>query len=120
MVHVRPAAVAGSFYPAAPAQLRADLDAMLSGVAAPQAAMPKALIVPHAGYIYSGPVAASAYVALRPAAQRIRRVVLLGPAHRAYVTGLTLPEVEAFETPLGTVPIDTAFAARIPWVSRST
>jgi AmmeMemoRadiSam system protein B/AmmeMemoRadiSam system protein A len=70
--------------------------------------LPKALIVPHAGYIYSGPVAASAYALLVPLALRITRVVLLGPTHRVAVRGLALPAAEAFDTPLGRVAIDHA------------
>jgi len=69
---------------------------------------PKALIVPHAGYIYSGSVAAAAYDRLRPARGIVRRVVLLGPCHRVPVRGLALPDAAAFDTPLGRVPIDRA------------
>jgi len=67
----------------------------------------KALIAPHAGYIYSGAIAASAYAALKDIAPRIRRVVLLGPTHRVAVHGLALPEADAFDTPLGRVKLDT-------------
>ncbi len=67
---------------------------------------PKAVIVPHAGYVYSGSVAAAAYDRLRPARGIVRRVVLLGPCHRVPVHGLALPEATAFATPLGQVPID--------------
>jgi AmmeMemoRadiSam system protein B len=104
---IRPAAVAGMFYPADPATLQADLTAMLAAI--PEAAdrrPPKALIVPHAGYIYSGPVAASAYARIAPWRDRIRRVVMFGPAHRVAVQGLALPEADAFATPTGAVPID--------------
>ena len=66
----------------------------------------KALIVPHAGYRYSGPVAASAYALLRRRRDTIRRVVLLGPVHRVPIRGLALPSAQAFETPLGRLPID--------------
>ena len=71
-----------------------------------EVALPKAIIAPHAGYIYSGPVAASVYARLASGAERIRRVVLLGPAHRVALQGLALPGVAAFETPLGEIPID--------------
>ena len=110
----RPAAVAGTFYPGSPAELRRHVDQMLA--AAPrraQGAAPKVLIAPHAGYVYSGPVAASAYAALGDTAGRIRRVVLLGPAHRVAVRGLALPGVERFETPLGSVEIDADAVAAL-------
>jgi len=76
--------------------------------AAPERAVPKAIIAPHAGYIYSGPIAASVYALLAPARGLIERVVLLGPTHRVAVRGLALPGVSAFATPLGTVDIDHA------------
>ncbi len=69
---------------------------------------PKALIVPHAGYIYSGAVAASAYATLRTITKHIHRVILLGPAHRVMVSGLALPASDAFDTPLGKIMLDTA------------
>ena len=81
MSRIRQPAVAGMFYPDAAASLRATIDTLLAA-AATDAPPPKALIAPHAGYIYSGPVAASAYARLRPARGHIRRVVLLGPSHR--------------------------------------
>src|SRR5512133_539079 len=107
MTTVRRAAVAGMFYPNNSTELEQALTDLL---AHPQGAAltrpPKALIVPHAGYIYSGPVAASAYAQLASLHGRIRRVVLLGPAHYAYVRGLALPDAERFRTPLGEVPLD--------------
>jgi MEMO1 family protein len=107
---VRPPAVAGFFYPEDPAALEQSVRALLlQGSAAAPA--PKSLIAPHAGYVYSGPVAASAYAQLRPLAGRVERVVLLGPAHRVWLRGLALPSVDAFETPLGRVPIDAHAAA---------
>ncbi|MEW6119201.1 MAG: AmmeMemoRadiSam system protein B [Pseudomonadota bacterium] len=103
----RPAAVAGSFYPDSPDALRRVVDDLLAAVpASVPGPAPKALIVPHAGYIYSGAVAAQAYARLTPLRGRIRRVVLLGPAHRVYVRGLALPEAESFATPLGEVALD--------------
>lgn len=105
----RPAAVAGQFYPDDAQALRAELHAALAGAhSAPAAHAPKMLVVPHAGYVYSGPIAASAYALLAPAAGRIRRVVLLGPTHRVALRGLARPTVAAFETPLGRVPLDLA------------
>ena len=73
----------------------------------------KALILPHAGYIYSGPIAATAYASLAPAAGKIRRVVLLGPSHRVAFEGMALSSARAFRTPLGDVPIDREACARI-------
>ncbi|MBN8764563.1 MAG: AmmeMemoRadiSam system protein B, partial [Thiobacillus sp.] len=109
MPAIRPAAVAGSFYPGDPVVLGrtvADLLAQAgTGAASPA---PKALIVPHAGYIYSGIVAARAYARLGGLRGRIRRVVLLGPVHRVPVRGLALPEAECFATPLGDVRLDVA------------
>lgn len=109
---IRPAAVAGMFYPGDYTQLVRELRVMLAA-AAVRELQPKALIVPHAGYRYSGPVAASAYVLLVPLARRITRVVLLGPTHRVAVRGLALPGAEAFDTPLGRVAIDRAAASMI-------
>lgn len=106
-MRVRPPAVAGFFYPGDAAELAATVDACLAQAAAPRGGPPpKALIVPHAGYVYSGPVAGSAYARIAPHAGTIRRVVLLGPAHRAWLRGLAAPGVEGFATPLGVVPID--------------
>lgn len=101
----RQPAVAGSFYPASPLALRAQVEQLLQD-AAPRQVVPKALIVPHAGYVYSGPIAATAYATLAPRAAAIRRVVLLGPSHFVAFSGMALPKAEAFETPLGRVEID--------------
>ncbi|MBM3908213.1 MAG: AmmeMemoRadiSam system protein B [Gemmatimonadetes bacterium] len=123
MPTTRPPAVAGTFYPDAAAVLEREVGEMLAHPKGPAlAGAPKALIVPHAGYIYSGPIAASAYARLAPLRGRVRRVVLLGPAHFVAVRGLALPKAEAFETPLGVIPLDTAMMARLdalPPVSRS-
>jgi AmmeMemoRadiSam system protein B/AmmeMemoRadiSam system protein A len=113
----RPPAVAGAFYPADPESLRSEVRELLAdagdSAAAPRVDGPKALIAPHAGYIYSGPIAASAYARLAPIAGLIRRVVLLGPAHRVAVRGLALPGAQVFSTPLGEIPIDEEAVARI-------
>ncbi len=111
----RVAAVAGLFYPGDAAVLAHEVQTLLAAAAQPKspAGTPKALIVPHAGYIYSGPVAAVAYAQLRPLRGIIQRVVLLGPVHRVAVHGLTLPGTQAFETPLGRVPIDREAINRI-------
>src|SRR5215467_2473980 len=112
---VRPAAVAGMFYPDDPRELASEVDTYLDRTGEePQApGFPKALIVPHAGYIYSGPVAAHAYDVLRPARGVVRRVVILGPCHRVPVRGLALPQATAFATPLGRIPLDTEGADTI-------
>ncbi|HEY2925902.1 AmmeMemoRadiSam system protein B [Piscinibacter sp.] len=110
----RPAAVAGLFYPAEPQALQALIAQSLAG-AAPggAAAAPKLLLVPHAGYVYSGAVAGHAYARLAAARSRIRRVVLLGPTHRVAVRGLAAPRAAAFDTPLGRVAIDRAALAQL-------
>ena len=105
---IRAAAVAGLFYPKEADRLSRDIQVMLKGASKVEAmsGVLKALIVPHAGYVYSGPVAASAYALLFPLRDTIRSVVLLGPTHRIFVSGLALPGVQAFETPLGRIPVD--------------
>src|SRR5438105_7463875 len=115
MATVRTAAVAGMFYPGDPRALATELDELLGGVeqAGARLGFPKALIVPHAGYIYSGPIAARAYDELAPARGIVRRVVLLGPVHRVAVRGLAIPTDSAFVTPLGQVPVDQAALAAL-------
>ena len=108
---VRPAAVAGMFYPGAASVLATAVHAYLAEANGAAGRPPKALIVPHAGYVYSGPVAASAYRRLASVRDRIRRVVLLGPVHRVPIRGLALPAAGAFATPLGRVAIDAEAAA---------
>jgi AmmeMemoRadiSam system protein B/AmmeMemoRadiSam system protein A len=105
---VRPPAVAGLFYPGERAALDAEVDDLLGSVEhfEPRLGFPKVLVVPHAGYIYSGAVAARAYDELAPARGIVRRVVLLGPVHRVPVRGLAAPASDAFATPLGEVPVD--------------
>src|SRR5512143_1052491 len=106
MPAIRAPAVAGLFYPGDPRQLEHDVRGFLHE-ARPQPLLPKALIVPHAGYVYSGAIAASAYATLKHRTSAIRHVVLLGPTHRVAVRGLALPDAEAFDTPLGRVMLDT-------------
>jgi AmmeMemoRadiSam system protein B len=115
MRDVRPAAVAGTFYPGNAAELAAAVRGCLAGTAAQvaPAASPKALIVPHAGYVYSGPIAAGAYARLACVRSRIRRVVILGPTHRVAVRGLALPSARAFATPLGDVEVDREAVATL-------
>src|SRR5918992_5783713 len=103
----RPPAVAGLFYPEDPQELREMVSAYLRRAAgAVAAAAPKALIVPHAGYVYSGSVAAAAYARVAARRAAIRRIVLIGPSHRVYLRGMAVPACEAFRTPLGSIPID--------------
>ncbi len=120
MNSVRPAAVAGMFYPGEARALAAELDDLLgAGDPVPRLGYPKALVVPHAGYVYSGGVAARAYDELAAARGSVRRVVLLGPTHRVAVKGLAAPSAEAFATPLGSVRIDReaiALARGLPQV----
>jgi AmmeMemoRadiSam system protein B len=110
---VRPAAVAGMFYPESAAALARALAQLLAG--APQARAPqaKAIIAPHAGYVYSGPVAASIYAPLAALRGTVSRVILLGPTHRVAVDGLALPASRAFATPLGIVAVDQQAVAAI-------
>jgi len=111
---VRQAAVAGTFYPADPLPLRREVTELLAGKGpAALAPAPKALIVPHAGYIYSGAVAARAYRLLEPIRDQIHRVVLLGPAHRVWIEGMAVPSASAFYTPLGRVALDREAIDRI-------
>jgi len=111
----RPAAVAGLFYPRDPQELAHDVRDLLenaTGQRPPDTGI-KAIIVPHAGYIYSGPIAASAYALLKPKRDQIRRVVLLGPVHRVPIRGLALPTEASFATPLGTIAVDRIAAERL-------
>jgi hypothetical protein len=102
---VRPAAVAGMFYPGDEAELRGLVDGFIATRAVCERA-PKALIAPHAGYIYSGPIAGTAYAQIKAARAVIRRVVLAGPSHRVSFRGLAVPDATHFETPLGLVEVD--------------
>jgi AmmeMemoRadiSam system protein B len=120
-MRVRPAAVAGRFYPDDPDELRSIIEDYLvsarsvrsaqGGERVEQMVRPRAVIVPHAGLVYSGPIAASAYVRLEPYAAEIERVLLIGPAHRVPLDGLALSTADAFATPLGLMPVDRAACA---------
>lgn len=112
MSRVRQPAVAGMFYPDDPAQLRQQIKDLLDQ-AEPGEDIPKAIIAPHAGYIYSGSIAANAYAQLKSVADRIRRVVLLGPSHRVPFHGLAAPSTDTFRTPLGDVALDTEALAAL-------
>jgi len=107
MSTIRQPAVAGMFYPGEPTELRQMVDGFLRDAPSAQQA-PKAIIAPHAGYIYSGPVAATAYARLVAARDRIKRVVVLGPAHRVGFIGLAATNADYFRTPLGDIEIDRA------------
>ncbi|MFI4985928.1 MAG: AmmeMemoRadiSam system protein B [Alphaproteobacteria bacterium] len=121
MTSMRPPAVADLFYPADPRQLARAVEDYLARTAPPPAGEPpKAVVVPHAGFIYSGPVAASAYARLRPLKGRVRRVLLIGPAHRVALRGLAAPSAAAFATPLGPLPLDREAIARIAGLPQVT
>ncbi|MCK5640614.1 MAG: AmmeMemoRadiSam system protein B [Gammaproteobacteria bacterium] len=105
MTTSRQPAVAGMFYPADPVELQQQLDGFLSKARA-EGPMPKAIIAPHAGYIYSGPIAASAYARVAALREKISRVVILGPAHREPIHGLATSSADRFTTPLGNIPLD--------------
>jgi hypothetical protein len=112
MATVRPAAAAGTFYPADPAVLRRTVEALLDEAVPVEAdVVPRLLVVPHAGYVYSGSVAASAYRLIRGAGDSLRRVVLIGPAHFMVPIGLAMPAADALETPLGEVWVDLELTA---------
>jgi MEMO1 family protein len=112
MASIRPAAVAGTFYPGEPAALAAEVASYLAEAEAAGPA-PKAIIAPHAGYMYSGAIAGRVYARLRTLAGRVERVVLLGPAHREYVRCAAVPAARAFASPLGEVPLDAEAIGRL-------
>ena len=116
MSSVRPPAVAGAFYPGEPGALRDEVDRLLGG--APRdgggGEVPRALIAPHAGYAYSGPVAASAFRRIAGAGGRFARVVVVGPSHHVAFRGIAAPRgAGAFRTPLGEVPVDRGAVAAL-------
>lgn len=116
---IRLPAAAGRFYPRDAKELRKAVTDLLNVAINDPAATPKALIVPHAGYPYSGPIAATAYTRLRRSSGSIKRIVLIGPSHFVELRGLATSSAEAFETPLGLVPLDregVARAAALPQV----
>ena len=104
-ISVRQPAVAGMFYPDNPTVLHDQVNEYLNA-AKPSGETPRALVVPHAGYIYSGPIAASGFVNLLPLKDKIKRVVLFGPSHRVGFRGLVAPTTNVFATPLGNIPLD--------------
>ena len=114
MENIRPPAVAGMFYPANPGVLRDMIEQDLAQATTPAvASVPKVLIVPHAGYIYSGSIAASAFMLLEPYRQIIKRVVIIGPSHRVGFNGVAISSADEFDTPLGLIPIDKKAQAKL-------
>lgn len=113
MSRIRQPAVAGLFYPSDPQELRTQVHRYMDEAARENAPPPKALIAPHAGYVYSGPVAATAYARLSMVRELIERVVLLGPSHRVGFFGLAASSADFFRTPLGDVPVDREAVKRI-------
>jgi AmmeMemoRadiSam system protein B len=109
---VRRAAVAGLFYPQDPQELDNLLDTLLAA-GARGTRVPKALIVPHAGYIYSGPTSGRGYASLLAKAGLLRRVVLVGPSHHVWFKGVAIPAAQGFETPLGVMPVAHDMAQRL-------
>ena len=103
---IRKAAVAGQFYEADTVSLQQQVGDLMLATPSSLKSIPKVLIVPHAGYIYSGSTAARAYGCLESQRDQIRRVVLLGPVHRVFLDGMAVPSVDLFTTPLGDVPLD--------------
>jgi AmmeMemoRadiSam system protein B len=106
--NIRPPAVAGMFYPANPNQLRRDIQQYLDEAEPTELSSVRALILPHAGYVYSAPVAAYGYKVLQHQSPP-DRILILGPSHRAWFEGVAVADVDAFRTPLGDHPVDRAF-----------
>jgi len=111
--HPRRPAVAGLFYPGDPRELVDSVQRYLREAPGDGGPAPKAMIAPHAGYVYSGPVAGSAYARLASARGVVRRVVLIGPSHRVPFRGLAVPTADVFTTPLGPIPVDREALERI-------
>lgn len=121
-VPIRPTAVAGSFYPGVHAELARTVDDLLASAGQTRTrlhAIPKAIIAPHAGYVFSGPTAARAFTRLLPNAVALSRVVILGPAHFEAVEGVVWPDAEALATPLGTISVDRAALRHVAAVKPS-
>ena len=130
--NIRTPAVASMFYPVGAAELRKAVQNYLSNAGTEEDvsqlkkeefAELRTLIVPHAGYIYSGKIAASAYRLLEQNKNQFKRVLLLGPAHRVLLEGVAFPEMDAFETPLGEITLDKELIEKIlaefSWISVS-
>jgi len=113
---IREPAVANLFYPGQASALHGDIREYLDAAhhtKSERTRTPKVLVLPHAGYVYSGPVAASGYRLLTHLENKIRRVILLGPSHRVALRGIALPTQDTFATPLGNIPLDTATIATL-------
>jgi MEMO1 family protein len=111
---IRRAAVAGLFYPADPGELKSAVEELLANSKIKhRPGRIRALIVPHAGYVYSGPVAAKAFALLRTAHYYAGRAAIIGPAHKIWIRGIAVPSVRAFATPLGKIPLDTTVIEEI-------
>jgi MEMO1 family protein len=110
MTDLRPPVVAGMFYPAEAATLQQEIDRFLAAAQVPDLAQVRAVIVPHAGYVYSGPIAAHGYRLLAEQETQPDRILLLGPSHRTWFPGVAIADVDGFQTPLGVHPVDRAYA----------
>ena len=106
MMHVKRPVVAGLFYPDSAQELKDTLTGLMLEADTSAGERPHAIIAPHAGYQYSGPVAASAYATLAPWADQYRRVVVLAPSHRVAFRGIATSSADVFRTPLGDIPVD--------------
>ena len=113
MTHVQTPNVAGLFYPGEAETLRRDVLHFLQEAKVSEGPAPKALIAPHAGYVYSGPIAGSAYAQLAPVREHIQRVIVLAPSHRVGFRGIAISTAEYFETPLGDIPVDLESVEKI-------
>ncbi|HET9595339.1 MAG TPA: AmmeMemoRadiSam system protein B [Anaeromyxobacteraceae bacterium] len=111
--------MAGTFYPASAEALGRMVDRMLAEARAPGGPCPKALIVPHAGYVYSGPIAASAFARVAPHGARLSRAVVIAPAHRVALEGVAAPGCDRLRTPLGEIEVDVEALAGVPEVGTS-
>ncbi|MGC9348242.1 MAG: AmmeMemoRadiSam system protein B [Anaerolineae bacterium] len=113
MADIRPPAVAGMFYPADPKELKLTIQEYLEAADPPELSSVRSVIVPHAGYVYSGPVAAYAYKLLAAQSERPRRILVMGPSHRAWFPGVAVADVDGFRTPIGTQPVDREFVGAL-------
>jgi hypothetical protein len=118
MADIRPPAVAGMFYPAEAQTLRRQIQLYLDDADPPDLAPVRAIIAPHAGYTYSGPVAGFAYKLLKAQNWEPHRILIMGPSHRAWFPGVAIADVDGFRTPLGVQPVDRAYAHRLSGKSR--